>query len=41
MDKLMGTNLCSGAPMPYGASPLSATDMQTISDWICQGAPNN
>ncbi len=41
IDKLNGTNLCAGVQMPFGAAPLSASDIQTISDWICEGAPNN
>jgi hypothetical protein len=41
IDKLMGTNLCMGLQMPEGASPLSPATIQTISDWICEGAPNN
>ncbi len=30
-----------GNPMPYGASPLSATQQQKIKDWIDEGAQNN
>jgi hypothetical protein len=41
IDKLMGTNLCFGVQMPKGAAPLSSLDIQTISDWICQGALDN
>jgi hypothetical protein len=41
IDKLMGTNLCMGSQMPFGASPLSPATIQIISDWISEGAPNN
>jgi hypothetical protein len=41
MDKLQGTNLCSGSQMPLGAPPLSAANIATIASWICQGALNN
>jgi hypothetical protein len=27
--------------MPDGFTPLSTDTIQTISDWICEGAPNN
>ena len=38
LQKLIGRNLCSGSPMPLDQSPFNADDLQTISDWICQGA---
>jgi hypothetical protein len=41
MDKLMGTNLCSGSQMPLGGDPLSTADVEVIADWICEGALNN
>jgi len=36
--KLEGTDICSGTRMP-AAAPLSSKDVQTIVDWIAQGAP--
>jgi hypothetical protein len=38
--KLEG-NQTVGARMPFGGSPLSASTIQTIRDWIEQGAANN
>ena len=38
LQKLIGTNLCGGSRMPLSQSPFGAGDIQTISDWICQGA---
>lgn len=38
VQKLEGRNLCGGAKMPLGRE-LPDTDIQTISDWICVGAP--
>jgi hypothetical protein len=43
IDKIMasgGGAPCSGGQMPPGGS-LSATDQQSIIDWVAQGAPNN
>jgi cytochrome c553 len=34
-------SVAPGGTMPQGASPLSSTDVQAISDWIGAGAPNN
>ena len=31
----------AGVRMPFGASPLDATDLQNIKNWIDQGAKNN
>jgi hypothetical protein len=40
VEKLMGVSLCSGTQMPkMGAIP--SAEIQTISNWICAGAPNN
>ncbi|MES1174543.1 MAG: hypothetical protein ABUL62_09445 [Myxococcales bacterium] len=39
LNKLTGKGLCGGAQMPIGRAPFSATDIRTISDWICEGAP--
>jgi len=33
--------VCRGGDMPQGAPNLSAAELQTISDWITGGAPNN
>jgi hypothetical protein len=41
MDKLYGTNLCSGSQMPKAGSSLPAAQLAIISTWICQGAPKN
>jgi hypothetical protein len=38
LDKLLGRNLCGGSQMPLGRPAYRAEDIQTISDWICQGA---
>lgn len=41
MNKLTGTNLCSGSQMPKTGGALSASALDLISGWICEGAPNN
>lgn len=41
LQKLEGTQMCFGVRMPKLGDPLPPTDLQTISNWICQGAPNN
>jgi hypothetical protein len=38
--KVEGT-ASQGAPMPLTGTPLSATQIRQLSDWIAQGAPNN
>jgi hypothetical protein len=38
LRKLSGLNLCGGAQMPLDKPAFSADDIQTVSDWICQGA---
>jgi hypothetical protein len=40
MDKLMGVDLCFGTKMPKMGMVPSA-QIETISNWICAGAPNN
>jgi hypothetical protein len=40
VDKLRGINLCSGTRMPK-SGPLPAAQIQTMVDWIAQGAPEN
>jgi hypothetical protein len=41
MDKLLGVNMCFGSQMPKAGSSLPTADLNTISGWICEGAPNN
>jgi len=41
VDKLLGTNLCSGSQMPKAGSSIPSAQIDTIRNWICQGAPNN
>jgi hypothetical protein len=41
MNKLTGTGICSGTQMPKTGTSLSAAQLQIISTWICEGAPNN
>lgn len=38
LQKLRGTELCGGDPMPLEQPRFNAADLQAISDWICQGA---
>ncbi len=40
IDKLMGVDLCFGTKMPKMGGVTQA-EIQTIADWICEGAPNN
>ena len=40
MDKLLGVDMCAGTRMPKSGS-LSEAEMQTISDWITEGALDN
>jgi hypothetical protein len=40
MDKLMGVDLCFGTQMPK-LGMITTAEQQTISNWICAGAPNN
>jgi len=37
-DKVLGINLCHGTVMPKSGPGLTATQLQTLSDWICSGA---
>jgi hypothetical protein len=41
MQKLLGSNLCTGSQMPKAGQSLPANQLALISDWICQGAKNN
>ena len=40
VNKLEGTNLCSGGQMPLRGAGLSVSQIALFRDWICQGAPN-
>jgi hypothetical protein len=40
VEKLMGVAMCSGTAMPKTGA-LPSAEIQTISNWICEGAPNN
>jgi hypothetical protein len=40
MDKLLGVDLCFGTVMPKSGG-LPMAQIQSVSDWICAGAPNN
>jgi hypothetical protein len=42
VDKVLGRNLCAGHPMPRGfENRLSHQEVRTLTDWICEGAPND
>jgi len=42
MHKLMGVGMCEGTVrMPRIGVPLPNADLQSIADWICDGAKNN
>jgi hypothetical protein len=42
MHKLTGVDMCPETNrMPLGGSELPEKDIQTIADWICQGAKND
>ncbi len=39
VDKIRGTHLCAGHPMPRGiGNRLSPDQIRTVTDWICEGA---
>ncbi len=38
VDKITGTNLCSGSKMPKNGPGLTPDQRQTLSNWICSGA---
>ncbi len=40
VDKMTGVDLCFGTKMPKLGNVPSA-QVQSVVDWICQGAPNN
>jgi hypothetical protein len=39
LQKLMGVDICFGTQMPKVDMKLPQQDIDTISDWICSGAP--
>ncbi|MEO7332238.1 MAG: hypothetical protein ABI193_26920 [Minicystis sp.] len=41
VDKITGTNMCSGDSMPKGKPMLPDAEIQLMVDWICEGAPEN
>jgi hypothetical protein len=41
MQKMLGTELCSGSMMPKAGQSLAASELALISTWICQGARND
>jgi hypothetical protein len=41
VDKLLGTNLCSGSQMPKAGSSLPCAQLDAVRSWICEGAPNS
>ena len=41
LHKLNGVDICDGERMPKDKAPLDAASIKSISDWICNGAPNN
>jgi hypothetical protein len=38
LDKLSGQHLCMGSQMPLDQPAFTADELQTVADWICQGA---
>jgi hypothetical protein len=41
VHKLEGRDLCWGDPMPLDHAPLSPASIRLVTDWICEGAPDN
>jgi hypothetical protein len=41
VNKVTGIGICAGMRMPLRADPLSPAEIQTIRNWICNGAPND
>jgi hypothetical protein len=41
MQKLLNVDICTGTQMPKANAAIPAKDLDTISSWICSGAPNN
>ncbi len=40
IDKMTNVDICFGTQMPK-LGQIQSTEIQTVVDWICQGAPNN
>jgi hypothetical protein len=38
---MIGVDMCSGSQMPKAGQRLPSSQIQTIANWICNGAPNN
>jgi hypothetical protein len=41
INKLLGTDMCTGTAMPKADMRLPQADIDAISAWICAGAPRN
>jgi hypothetical protein len=41
VEKLEARAMCAGVQMPKFAPMMPAADLETITTWICQGAPDN
>jgi hypothetical protein len=41
VEKLLDIELCSGTQIPKNGGALPNAEIQTIVDWVCEGAPNN
>jgi hypothetical protein len=41
LDKLQGSNLCSGTKMPKAGPGLTPQQIEIVSEWICRGALDN
>ena len=41
MQKLLGTDICTGTQMPKAGASLPSGDIDLIAAWICVGAPDN
>ncbi len=40
VDKVTAIDMCNGSPMPKNGM-LTATELVTLTNWICEGAPDN
>ncbi len=42
IEKITRTEVCAGTPMPRGAgNQLRPDELQTLYDWVCEGAPED
>jgi hypothetical protein len=41
MQKLLNVDICTGTQMPKANATIPTKDLDTISSWICAGAPND